>query len=190
MCNRNAISHALLLASLTLAPSACSSRPRYFKPQLSEAAPVQSKVERDVWVCDQLVRKGYRGDFKNAALQASGGAVAGLAAGAAAVSLTAAPAASSLNLAAGLGNAAGAMTVVTPLIMFGVSRAIRSGREKKHKVKMSQCLTELGYEPSGWAKAKRPKKGSFNIAEEPTTPSPETPVSSSGPVLPATMTPE
>jgi hypothetical protein len=103
--------------------------------------------------------------------------------------LTAAPAAGSFNFVAGVGNAAGAMTVVTPLVMFGVSRAIRSGREKKHKAKMSMCLTELGYEPSEWAKAKRPKKGTYSMAEPVALPS-ESQINSSGPELPATMTPE
>ncbi len=51
--------------------------------------------------------------------------------------------------------AAAAMPVVGVLIGFGVSRAIRGGKERKYKRAMEGCLNEYGYEVGTWAKARK-----------------------------------
>lgn len=43
---------------------------------------------------------------------------------------------------------------------MGVSRAIRSGREKKLKQAMGRCLEEYGYQVEAWTLAKKAKKSS------------------------------
>lgn len=149
-----------LMLVLVLAGTGCSTRPRYFTPQFAaapEGAAMQA-AERAALHCDTLVRQGHKGNFGNAMLQVGGGTAMGIGAGAVAAS-AAASSASGLS-AIGSTVAAGTATLfmVGPLAAFGISRAIRSGREKKHRALMNQCLTELGYAPTGWTKTKRPKR--------------------------------
>jgi hypothetical protein len=51
--------------------------------------------------------------------------------------------------------ATAAMPVVGLLLGFGVSRMIRSGRERKYKRAMATCLAEYDYTVADWNKAKR-----------------------------------
>ena len=168
----------LLVIGAAGALAACSSKPRYFKP-VSAGQPAEANLERDIYLCDQLARKGYKSGFKDAALKVGGGTAAGIGVGAGVAALTTLGGASSgLGTAisssfAPAANAAAAATIVLPVAMFGISRAIRSGREKKHKLAMGQCLSELGYSPEGWVKAMRPKKGTtFAAPAPPQSPAP------------------
>ena len=169
--------HIMLLIGSMVILSGCSTRPRYFVPRLASAPPVIEALDRDTYLCDQLVRKGFKGDFKNAALQVGGGTAAAVGAGVAAAALTSTTVAAGSGLGNAIGaavapaaNAAAAFTVVLPVAMFATSRIIRSSREKKDKRLMGECLTELGYSPEGWVKAKRPKKDATFIAPPAATP--------------------
>jgi hypothetical protein len=167
----------LMLIGGMLLLSGCSTKPRYFVPQLASPPPAIEFLDRDTYICDQLVRKGFKGGFKNAALQVGGGTAAAVGAGVAAAALTSTTVAAGSGLGTAINaavapaaNAAAAFTIILPVAMFATSRIIRSSREKKHKRLMGECLTELGYAPESWIKAKRPKKDATFIASPAVTP--------------------
>ncbi len=56
---------------------------------------------------------------------------------------------------AAAGTVLAAATVVTGLARFGITCAIRGGKERKFKRNMSTCLTEYGHEVTDWEKLKK-----------------------------------
>jgi hypothetical protein len=159
----------LMVSALLL--GGCSTRPRYFVATINP--PVSSTVtfDNDMALCRELVGRGYKSNFKAQAAAIGLGTVAGTvvvgAAQAAAINATIS------GLATGTGSTAGAsaLAVAAPVIGiavgFGVSRIIRSGREKKLKKTLSNCLTEYGYTVEKWTPAKRPKPPRKNAKAPP-----------------------
>ena len=96
-----------------------------------------------------LVRRGHTSNFKGAATTALATGVGTVGAGAAIASAGVVGISSSGAVAAA---ATVAMPVVGVLVGFGISRAIRSGRESKFKRAMATCLGEYGYSVENWSK--------------------------------------
>ncbi len=138
---------ALALA-LTFA-SGCSTRPRNFSANLSAPVADVTSFERDYRVCQELVNRGHSSNFKGAAVTAlaSGGAFFGVG--------TALYGAGAMGISGGAAVASAAVPVIGVLAGFGVSRAIRGGRERKFKRNMSSCLGEYGHKVDGWTKLRR-----------------------------------
>ena len=84
-----------------------------------------------------------------------------------------------------------AMPVIGIFAGFGISRAIRGGKERKYKARMDTCLTELGYTTDGWQKiAKRGDPGleASRLAKfEATAPLVEIPQEPAGEIIPAVI---
>lgn len=146
-------SHVILaLAIMAVTTSGCSTRPRSFAA--SVGTPVADRVafESDYRTCQQLVAAGHKSNFKGAAATAlttgvgtvgTGAAIAGLGMG-------------GVNIGTGAVSASfAAMPVIGILAGFGVSRAIRGGRERKFKRDMGNCLGEYGYSVDSWVKLDR-----------------------------------
>ena len=142
----------LATAAAAMLATGCSTRPRNFTAELS--APVADRLafEGDFRTCQTMVRQGRKSGFKDAAAM-------GLATGVGAVGGGAALASAGLigvNIGTG---AVSALTYAVPFIGvfagFGVSRAIRSGREGKYKRAMNTCLDEYGYGVSRWSTVKK-----------------------------------
>lgn len=144
-----------------LAGSACSTKPRTFSATVRPAATVAANQNEAVAfaTCDQLVRKGHKGNFASAA--ASGGA-----AGVAVVGSAAAVAASG-TVGIGATTAGYAMTAAIPFVGlaagFGVNRLIRSGREKSYRKHMTACFAELGYDVVDWTRMKKKQPGTATL---------------------------
>lgn len=137
----------------------CSTKPRNFVAQF-DAPPVErAAYETDFALCEKLVRAGYRSDFKQAAASGVVGAGAGFG-----TAVAVAP----IGLAGGAGAtaAAAAIPFVGIGVAFGMSRVIRSGREKQFKSAMSGCLAEYGYSVQGWELAKKRKTVPVAVAGE------------------------
>lgn len=151
----------LLVGALALA--GCSTRPRAFVPQLAAppaaTAPEPTRLppEEAVAKCQAMVAAGKRSDFGGTAAAAGAGVATAygaglLAAGGGAAGLTEGIAAA----------AAGATTMllIAPVAIYGISRAIRAGKEKEIKAATARCLLEHGYRVDTWArapKASRPR---------------------------------
>lgn len=146
-----------------LACSACSTKPRTFsatvKPIAGPVALSQSEVQ-SYTTCDQLVRKGHKGNFTSVAASGAAGAVAG-AAGGIGVSASAIGG-SSFSTALTAGSVA--MPVIGVAAAFGFNRMIRSGREKKYRKNMGLCLNELGYDVVDWTRMKKKQPGTATLA--------------------------
>ncbi len=154
----------VVLLVVALSASACSTKPRSFSATVTPVATSQiaAQPETDVFVtCNTLVRKGHKGNF--AAAAASGGA-AGLAmfGGAAAV---AASGTVGIGVTTGGAVLSAAVPVVGLLAGFGVNRMIRSGRERKYKRIMSDCMQEMGYEVTDWTRAPKKQPGSATLRQ-------------------------
>jgi hypothetical protein len=150
-----------LVASLALVVSGCSSRPRYFVATLNPPAADSAAFEQNMTICRALVGRGYKSDFKAQAAAIGLGTVAtGAMIGAAQASILSATV---TNLFGGTASTAGgsALAAAAPIVGialgFGLSRAIRSGREKKLKRALSDCLSEYGHTVEAWTPTKRPK---------------------------------
>lgn len=48
---------------------------------------------------------------------------------------------------------------------FGVNRLIRSGKERKYKRVMTECMGELGYEVVDWARAPKRQPGTATLVQ-------------------------
>lgn len=160
---KTATSTAVLLA-VALSANACSTKPRSFSATVTpvEARQIAAQPEADVFAtCNMLVRKGHKGNF--AAAAASSGA-AGLAmfGGAAAV---AASGTVGIGVTTGGAVLSAAVPVVGLLAGFGVNRMIRSGRERKYKRVMGDCMQELGYEVTDWTRAPKKQPGSATLRQ-------------------------
>ena len=153
------------LAALTCATmvlSGCSTRPREFSPTLAPPTSTAAAAQETFNKCRTLALGGVRSGFAGRVASGAGGAAVGIGVSAAvapAVFGAVTPGFLGTNaFAAGVSAGAASLLVVGPLVGFGISRAIRSGREKKLKAAMATCMTEFGYEVDGWNKSKRPKK--------------------------------
>lgn len=156
--NRNASICALGAAAMLA--SGCSTRPRNFTAELSAPVTDRAVFENDFRTCQTLVRQGHKSGFKDAAAMSLAGGVGAVGGGAALAS------AGLVGLNIGTG-AVSAMTYAVPFIGvfagFGMSRAIRSGREGKVKRAMAACLDEYGYGVSRWSAVKK-KEDAAKIA--------------------------
>lgn len=146
------------LCALALVVGGCSSRPRQFVATVNPPAADEAVYKRDFTTCDTLARKGYKSDFKAVALSTVG-AAAGSVAGAVSVG-TAAVAVGNAGFVGSLSAATVAFPIVGLAAGFGVSRAIRGGREKRLKRAVATCLSEYGYTVDTWSRVIKPKKGS------------------------------
>jgi hypothetical protein len=153
------------------AASGCSSKPRYFEASLTAEPAEQSRFEKDMALCRELVGRGYKSDFAAKAAAVGAGTVASFGAAAASVATT-----TGFLEATAASTAFGVvMPPVGALAGFGVSRAIRSGREKKLKTNLTNCLSEYGYSVAQWVPAKRPaliKPAPAKPTEPPAAPRP------------------
>jgi hypothetical protein len=149
---------AVILAASTLVISGCSSRPRYFVATLSPPAADAMAFDNHVSICRELVGRGYKSNFAAQAASIGIGTAAGT--GVAVVSVQSAFSSAFLT-SSGASAASTGLAIAAPFvgaaIGFGVSRIIRSGREKKLKKTLSDCLTEYGYKDVSWTPTKRPK---------------------------------
>ena len=148
--NRNAMICALAAASAAV--SGCSTRPRNFTAELRAPVPDRAAFENEFRTCQTLVRQGRKSDFKASAATM-------LATGAGTIGTGAAMVSTGLVGITTSGGAAAAATVAMPvvgvLLGFGVSRAIRSGKEGRYKRAMATCLDEYGYGVSRWSAVKK-----------------------------------
>jgi hypothetical protein len=145
---------AIIMASLAVTVSGCSSRPRQFTATLSPPASDETQYEQDLAKCTMLVRNGVGSNFKSAVAQSVGGTAAGFAAGVGVASVTNAAGG---GFATTIGLAGYSIPFFGIASGFGISRAIRSGREKKLKSRMSACLDEYGYKVETWVVQKKKK---------------------------------
>lgn len=141
---------------LAVCLSACSSRPREFRPMLAappagQAAFDQAAFDRAYADCSQLLVAGK--------LDASGrlaSAGAGAAAGGAAAAVGGATAAA----VAGYGGlaVASATIVLLPFAVIGgavgMAKAKRARKERAIKTAMTGCLAERGYVVTDWVRAR------------------------------------
>lgn len=134
--------------------SGCSTRARDFSPTLTAPAADEVAFGQMKATCSILARQGVKSGFKDAALLTGAGA-AGALGGAAAATATGAVGFGMSGAAAG---AATAGLLAIPLgIGFGVSRLIRSGKERRLKRAMSDCLVENGYSVASWSVERKSK---------------------------------
>ncbi len=146
--------HIHTLALIAMLVSGCSTRPRPFVATLAAPAASETAYQSDLETCRTLVRKGVKTGFKDAAV-ITGVGVAGAAGAGAAVTGAGLV---GIGTSGGAAAAATAGLLIVPLgLGFGVSRLIRSGREKKYKAAMGNCLAEHGYSVSAWTPAKKVK---------------------------------
>jgi hypothetical protein len=144
--------------------SGCSTRPREFRANVVASLPVERNFDTDMRECQVMVRKGIKKDFRRTAAQVAAGAGGGIAIGVAATSVALSNA-TTLSGALGATSVGGAaMSVGGPLIAFGVSRIIRTGREKKYRAGLESCLGEYGYQVAGWEKQKKLTKAEVAAA--------------------------
>lgn len=151
------ITHSLVIVALLV--SGCSSRPREFVATLKTPAADGLTFQNEFETCRTLARKGYKSNFKAAAVSTVSGTAVGLGAGTVAASAAASATQGFDAFGAAIGAGSAALFFVGIGAGFGVSRAIRSGREKKLKKAMGACLSEYGYDVDMWTKTKRRKKG-------------------------------
>jgi hypothetical protein len=145
--------HIGITLCFALATSGCSSRPRYFTPTLNPPATDAAAFETNMATCRQLVGRGYKSNF---VAQAASIGTGTLAAGGVTGASFAATAGFFESTAASTALGAAALPVGF-LVGFGVSRAIRGGREKKLKTALTDCMSEYGYAVEAWVPTKRPK---------------------------------
>lgn len=149
MRNRQAIA---CLVAVSVMASGCSTRPRNFAANVSTPVADRIAFENDYRTCQSLVRAGHSSNFKGAAATLATTGVATLGAGAAVVSTGL----GGVNIATGAASASlAAVPFIGLLAGFGVSRAIRGGKERKFKRAMSDCLSEYGYSVGTWTKLKK-----------------------------------
>ncbi len=175
MAYRHRLAACLVAA---LACTACSTKPRTFSATVRPAAASMSVHQGEAQTfttCDQLVRKGHKGNFASAAATGAAGS-AGVAGGA---GLAFAGLGGSSWGAAGAA-ASAAMPIIGIAAAFGMNRMIRTGREKKYRKNMSLCLGELGYDVVDWTRMKKKQPGTATLAApapaEPAAPEPATEV--------------
>lgn len=140
------------LVALSVMAAGCSTRPRNFSANVSAPVADRMAFENDYRTCEKLVRAGHSSNFKGAAATIATTGVATVGAGAAIVSTGL----GGVNVATGAASASlAAVPVIGILAGFGVSRAIRGGKERKYKRAMGDCLAEFGYPVGTWTKLKK-----------------------------------
>ncbi len=147
------LASAMAISGLLL--SGCSTRPRNFAAEVSTPVTDRMAFENDYRTCDGLVRAGHKSGFRTAGTTAaiSAGAVGG---GVGAFAATTGGTASGWSgIGAGLGTAAAAATMAVGVVGFGLTRAIRGGREHRFKERMTSCLGEYGYQVTDWEKLRK-----------------------------------
>lgn len=148
---------ALILAGVALISGGCSTRPRTFNPVLAAPSADPAAYQRDLSECRTLVAQGKRTGFGDAVVATGTGAVAGAATGVAAAGTGAIPIGIGMS-----GAAAAAFVAVMPLAGIaagvGVTRAIRSGKEKKVKAALADCLAAHGHSVDSWRLVKKARK--------------------------------
>lgn len=143
-----------LIGALML--SACSSRPREFRPMLAappsgQAAIDQAAFDRAYADCSQLL---VAGKLDSAGRLASAGA------GAAAMGTTAAVGTGTAVAVAGYSGLAvlSATVVLLPFALVGgavgMAKAKRAKKERAIKTAMTGCLAERGYVVTDWVRAR------------------------------------
>ena len=148
----------LVLAGASLLVSGCSTRPRLYAPTLALPAADSAAYERELAGCRVLVASGKRSGFGDAAVVTGAGAATGAAAGAAVVGTGAIPVGIGMSTGAAVA-ALAIMPLAGVAAGIGVTRAIRSGKEKKINRAMSECLAAHGYGVSSWQLEKKVRKG-------------------------------
>jgi hypothetical protein len=148
-----------LLLATALVTVGCSTRPREFTPQLAAPAPAAAAAEAPrlppqeaVAACRTMVAAGKRSDFAGTATAAGAGVATAYGAGLLAAGGGGAGLAE--GIAAGVAGAT-TMVLIAPVAIWGISRAIRAGKEKEIKAAMAQCLLEHGYRVDKWERAPR-----------------------------------
>ncbi|WP_341712211.1 hypothetical protein [Erythrobacter sp.] len=140
------------LVALSVMAAGCSTRPRNFSANVSAPVADRMAFENDYRTCEKLVRAGHSSNFKGAAATIATTGVATVGAGAAIVSTGL----GGVNVATGAASASlAAVPVIGVLAGFGVSRAIRGGKERAYKRTMGDCLAEYGYPVGTWTKLKK-----------------------------------
>ena len=148
---------AIVVAGVALIAGGCSTRPRTFNPVLAAPSADPARYQRDLSECRTLVAQGKRSGFGDAAVVTGTGAAAGAATGAAVIGSGAIPVGIGMS-----GAAAAALVAVMPLAGIaagvGVTRAIRSGKERKVKTALADCLAAHGHSVEAWQLAKKARK--------------------------------
>ena len=148
-----------LIAAGSLLAGGCSTRPRQFQPVLTVTPADSRSYENDLAECQSLVASGKHSGFGPAIAATGAGVAAGYGAGAATIATGAVP----LGIGMSAGAAVAALSIM-PLAGLaagvGVTRAIRSGKEKKINRAMTECLAAHGHSVSSWEPAKKPRKAS------------------------------
>lgn len=157
---------AALMACIAVCASGCSTRPREFRPTLASPTTDQSKFDETLLQCQVMVRRGVKGNFATTAAQLGAGSAGGIAASALAASAFSGATTSGFVNGAAITAGGSALLVVGPLAGFGVSRLIRTSREKKYKAALGTCLSEFGYSAQGWDKQKKLSKEQVNAVIE------------------------
>lgn len=146
-----------------LAMSACSTKPRNFSAEvrpIGTGGAQASNEAADFATCDVLVRKGHKSGFLAAAATGAAGGV-GVATG------VATGFAVGGSFSAMGATAAAAVPIFGIAAAFGVNRMIRSGKERKYKRVMTDCMSEFGYEVTDWTKAPKKRPGTAIRREAP-----------------------
>lgn len=161
---RNAKLVCLLVSAALLLPG-CSTTPRNFTANLAGPVADRAEFEQNYRTCQKLAKSGRTSDFKANAATA-------LATGAGTVGTGAAMAGTGLIGIGSSGGAAAAATAALPVVGFltgfGVSRAIRSGKERKLKRAMTNCLSEYGYSVESWTRLRK-KDDAARVASDAAT---------------------
>lgn len=143
--------------AMALVISACSSRPREFRPSIAAApsAESQAKFEADARECRDLLVAGKL-DSSGKLASAGAGAAAG-----AATAIGGAALASSAGLYGGMA-VASATVVLLPFAAVGgawmMAKAKRSKKEKAIQRVMAGCLADRGHTILGWEKTGKKMK--------------------------------
>ena len=152
-----------LLLAAALVTAGCSTRPREFTPQLAAptaaatAETTQLPPQEAVAACQTMVAAGKRSDFAGTAAAAGAGVATAYGAGLLAAGGGAASAGLAEGIAAGVAGAT-TMLLVAPVAIWGISRAIRAGKEKEIKAAMAQCLLEHGYRVDKWERTPKARR--------------------------------
>ena len=152
----------LTVAAAAVALSGCSTRPREFSAELAGPVAERGTYRQTFADCRAMVRAGHSHDFKATAATAlaTGAGTVG-----SAMAMVGAGVVGPFTAGAGAVAATAALPIVGVLAGFGVSRAIRSGKERKYKRAMGTCLDEYGYTVASWDNIGK-KKDAARIAAD------------------------
>ncbi len=159
----------VMLSCLLLATSACSTRPRYFTATVNPPPSDAAKFEQDVALCRALVGKGHKSEFLAQAASVGAGTLAASAVTTAAVIST-----TGFLEATAASTALGAVALPFGVLAgFGITRVIRSKRERTLKASLTTCLSEFNYTVVAWTPTKPPKFSAQQTSIAPPVAAPE-----------------